>query len=364
MMLLTGISRQLIAQRTSQNTIEKNFEIPNNFMSHRFSIDLSKGNTLQVEVMDLKDIDRIKNIDSILKNVYTDMISFQDSLTDKLAAKRIDYLTDAAGRKKIRITTFKPPSSSYVLRQGEMAALKSEQDTLNIIGTLKGIENNKRLQNLSGDIRYYRLSFYVNDINDLQNTDAKIIGEKVASLNRKGPWKYDKNDGYWYKKNEDKSVFSQGRKGINPFTGIYASVTFPISIQNYKNHFVPSLGINYTLISNNGIRKKYFGLMSEYHFSFEKNNAGIFKTVLNSCATISYKQELLIERPVRYLSFHPDFSLSYFQKTRGILYDANTFRLGLGTVPLLGGNVTLQPSLYFNNFFKGVTPGLRLSVQF
>ena len=140
MMLVTGISRQTIAQT---NTTNKTFEVPNGSLSNRYSIDLGKGNTLQVEIADKNDIVRFKNIDSILTDFFKNIIPLQDSLADKLAARKIDYVMDAAGRKKIRISIFKPLASSFVIRKEEVSALKSEKDTLNIIGIVTGTPSTK-----------------------------------------------------------------------------------------------------------------------------------------------------------------------------------------------------------------------------
>jgi len=362
MMLLTGINRQAIAQKISPNSIDKDFEVPNGFLSNRFSIDLGKGNTLQVEVMDLNDIARFKNIDSILTVFFKDIVPLQDSLMDELAAKRIDYLIDAAGRKKIRISNFKPVAASFVLRQGEMSALKTEQDTLNIIGVVNEPPS-QRLQKILGNIRYYRLSFYVNNLNELKNAEAKSIGEKITAFSSKKKWvQVKEND--WKMKNGDKSISSKTPNGTVSGNGNYLESIFAISMQNYKNNFVPSVSAGFSLVFNNGITKKHIGFSNETHFLFTKDMNGDVKRFLNVFTTISYKQRNLNEKSAAVFHLNPDFSLSYLIENRGNFYDKNTFRLGFGRVNLDKGAVNLEPCFYFNNFFKNTTPGLRLNVGF
>ena len=46
----------------------------------------------------------------------------------------------------------------------------------------------------------------------------------------------------------------------------------------------------------------------------------------------------------------------------GDYFEKNTFRFGAGKLQLL--KTTIEPSVYFDNFFKGVTPGIRISQAF
>ncbi len=362
MMLITSISRQTIAQEKLPAKTDKTFEVPSGFLTNRYSIDLGKGNMLQVELTGKEDINKVKNIDSILTIFFKDIIPFKDSLKDGLAAKRIDYVIDAAGRKKIRIGIFKPLASSFVIQQGEVAALKSEQDTLNIIGIVPASAKHG-LHKFISNVRYYRLSFYINDLNDLKNIDTKAIREKITSLKSMKRWIKDE-EGNWHIKNGDKDISSKTPDGTISLTGDYLESKLSTSIQNYKNNFVPSISIGFDLVFNNGINKKYIGIALEPHFLFSKDITGNMKTFQNNFVTLSYKQTYINERNAAIFHFSPDFSLSYLVKRRGDFYDRNTFRLGLGKVNLHKETVELEPCLYFNNLFKNTTPGLRLSIGF
>ena len=64
------------------------------------------------------------------------MAPLKDSFSDQLTSKRVDFFTDAEGRKKIRIQQFQPDGSSFLLNNGEMASLKIAQDTVNLIGVI------------------------------------------------------------------------------------------------------------------------------------------------------------------------------------------------------------------------------------
>ena len=105
LMLFISILPDLCAQSKSKE--DKAFEVPENIIiNRRFYIDLEKGNKLTIEVTDITDLQRIANIDSLLKVFASDLTPLRDSLSDPLSSKRIDYVTDAQGRKKIRILKY------------------------------------------------------------------------------------------------------------------------------------------------------------------------------------------------------------------------------------------------------------------
>ena len=362
MMLVTGISSQVIAQQTIPAKTDKTFEIQSSLFSNRYSIDLGSGNTLQIELTDKEDINKFKNLDSILTVFFKDIVPFKDSLTDELAAKRIDYVMDEAGRKKIRIRNYKPLASSFVIQQGEVAALKTEQDTVNIVGTVAAPAKYGIRKPVS-NVRYYRLSFFVNDYNDLQNIDTMAIREKIIALKSNKRWIQD-GEGNWYMKNGDKSISSQTQRGTILNTRDYIQNNFSTSIQNYKNNFIPSVSLGIDFVFNNGMNKNYFGFASENHFVFAKDINGKVKTFQNGFLTLSYKQTSNKSTNSDIVQLSPGLSISYLVKRQGEFYEKNTFRLGLGKVNLFKETVSIEPGFFFNNLFKNTTPSLRLSVAF
>jgi len=135
LMLFMSIAAELCAQ--SNNKSDKAFEVPPNVIfNRRFYVSLDKGNKMQIELSDISDLDRLANIDSLLQIYLTDIAPLKDSLADPLRAKRIDYVTDAQGRKKIRFQEFRPKGTSFLINKGELASLRTEQDTINIIGII------------------------------------------------------------------------------------------------------------------------------------------------------------------------------------------------------------------------------------
>ena len=161
LMLLISITANLCAQ-TSQS--DKAFEVPANIIiNRRFYIDLDKGNRLKIELSDFSDLQRIANMDSLLHVFLQDITPLQDSISDPLTSKRIDCVTDAQGRKKIRFQQFSPKGASFLLQNDELASLRTEQDTINIIGVITNAPEAKDRTSRTLP-RYYHLTFYLNDV--------------------------------------------------------------------------------------------------------------------------------------------------------------------------------------------------------
>src|SRR4051812_44227184 len=114
--LLAGITVQSFAQDApNKSNTDKTFTLPADFAHLHFSVDLGKGNSMQIEMRDAGDLDLFSNIDSILKSFLADLQPFQDSLADELPAKRIDYIIDQSQIRKIRIQIHPPTSSSFTV---------------------------------------------------------------------------------------------------------------------------------------------------------------------------------------------------------------------------------------------------------
>lgn len=179
LMLFASIAPELCAQ---SNNADKAFEIPSDIIiNRRFYINLDKGNKLEIELTDMTDLKKISNIDSLLKVFIADITPLKDSLSDPLTSKRIDYVTDAQGRKKIRLQQFQPKGNNYLLNDGELSSLKIMQDTINIIGIIPNPP--KPLQKISlTHPRYYHLMFYLNNISELAGYMNGTLKEKITTI--------------------------------------------------------------------------------------------------------------------------------------------------------------------------------------
>lgn len=367
MMLVSGITGTAFAQRKTNSEKPKSvFEIPEGFISRRYFIDLEKGNKMQIEVTDENDLQHLGNMDSLISIFFKDIALLKDSLADELAAKKIDYFIDPARRKKIRIQTYPQQAPSFVIRQGTADALKTEQDTINITGIIN-LPAKTTIHKPFSDTRYYRISFFLNDIKDLEDYKDAGLKDKIAALigAKKSRWNRD-NNGDWHVKNGDKAVSAKNPGGFINGTGDYLTAILGAGVQNYKNNFVPSFTAGLQFVFNNGINKKQLSFSWDPAFVFAKDAAGKLQTYRNDFYTLRYSQSKRKEPDPGTASFtlNPNFSLSWLKKNRGNIFDKNTFRLGVGEFNLFKDKISIEPGLYFNNFFKDVTPSIKIGFTF
>jgi hypothetical protein len=365
LMLATSITVNLCAQSNQPN---KSFEIPGDvIMNRRFIINLDKGNKLQLEMTDITDLAAASNIDSLMQVFFTDIVPMKDSLADPLTSKRIDYFIDEKGRKKIRFQQFAPKGASFLVSKNELNSLRTEQDTVHIIVAIINAPEPQDFVSQK-DKRYYHYTFFLNDVNELKAYfNNNTLNEKLNTVrnNYNGKWKYVPGTDIRQLK-KDNSITANRPKGYTPNQSRdYLTLLGSVNVQNYKNYFVPSftLGVKLTFANNPRTFKREVGLFWEPNFLFGRDSSGKINTYRNDFLTLTFSQGGITDHdPLKQFSFSADFSLGWLQRRSGEYFDKNTFRLGMGKIQMLKTNV--EPCLYFNNFFKGVTPGIRITQFF
>lgn len=365
LMLFLSIKTTLCAQTKSK--ADKAFEVPENIIfNRRFYIDLGKGNKMQIELADIKDLYSVANIDSLLQIFLTDIAPLKDSLADPLTAKRIDYINDAAGRKKIRLQQFQPKGASFLIDKGELASLRTAQDTINIIGIITNPLKPVQKISLTAP-RYYHLTFYLNDISELPDYMKGILHQKIVTIqnNVNDKWSLVLGTSLHYLK-KDPTITANKPAGFTQVgTGDFLAGFITVNMQNYKNYFVPSfsVGLRLTLTNRDRTFKWEPGLLWEPHYLFAKDNQNVIRTYRNDFLTLTYGQGGTRDHdPRKDFSFSTVVSLGYLIRREGDYFDKNTFRLGAGKLQLL--KTSIEPSIYFNNLFKAVTPGIKISQSF
>ena len=364
-MLITSITLNLCAQ--SNNKPDKTFEVPENVVFNRkFDVDLGNGNKMQILLSDINDLKTIGNIDSILQVFLEDIRPLKDSFTDLLSAKRIDYIIDVKGRKKIRLQQHEPKGSSYLIDKNGISSLRIEQDTINIIGIIANPLPAEQKISLTNP-RYYKYSFYLNSISEIPAYMNGILAQKISTIqnNVNGKWLVVLGSGSHYL-SKDKAITADRPKGFTAQgNGDMMVLNLSVNLQNYKNYFVPSFSLGAKLVLANRDRtfKWEPGLFWEPQFMFARDAQNKLRTYRNDFLTFTYGQGGIKDHdPSKDFSFSAVASLGYLINRNGDFYEKNTFRLGAGKINL--AKTTIEPILYFNNFFKGVTPGIKISQYF
>ncbi|HMK04612.1 MAG TPA: hypothetical protein VK489_10490 [Ferruginibacter sp.] len=349
-LVLVSTMEEAHAQGTMSDQV---FSIPAGNFTRRFMISLDKAEKFQVELSRRETLSTL-DIDSIVKIFMHDMEPLKDSFPAEIYSRRIDYLIDNES-KKIRVQKAGAGASHFMLNKDGLSLLKLEQDTITI--TVKVIPvsdpaGSKRNQS-------YRLTFFLNDLNDLSNY-AGHLNEKINVLenNLYSRWKLHK-DGQWYMI-KNPSITAPGPAG-NISGADMLTLRLSVDVQNYKNYFVPSASFGFSIKTNKNSMRREYGLGAETHFRFAKNSDGKLKTFTNNFLTLSYGQARISNKPA---DLYPFISIGYLVNKKGNDYDKNTFKIGMGRFSFKGGSTRIEPAFYFNDFFKGITPSFRLSQSF
>jgi len=376
LMLVTCIKGALYAQ---QMPSKKTFGLPGNYINRRFYFELHQGNEIQLGLKSLKDLDAIGDLDSLIRVCLRDLAPFKDTLADELASKKIDYSIDASGRKEVRIQQTLPTGSSFLLQTDGMAALKLEQDTLHILAPVNG----SAASSGSGEPHRFEVTILVNGIAELPRIMGADIKGKVEMLRRsmdgqetKTAWHWDAGPNRRLHLKQDPDISEGYEDGGVVRGGDRVQGVITTNLQNYKSYFVPSfsLGLDFVFNSSRDILPRpsayeyEIGLNWEPQFFFQ-NTQGKLQTYRNDFLTLTLGRFIKEKRASPLVNdihfFFPGrLTLSYLINRNGSFYEKNTFRLGTGGVTLFKEKFKLEPVIYFNNFFKGVTPGVRLQVAF
>ena len=364
-----GFAQPLTANEFLKTPPDKIFDLQPDRFKRKYMVALGKGNTMQVELGEVEDLEKIKNADSLLAIFLQDMKAFRDSLSDELKSKRIDYITDAAGKKKIRIQVFSPAGNNFLLQEGSVAALKLAQDTVYIVGEIKyrvttGKNKDAYLT------RYYRIGFFINNLEELAGYTDGRLANKIAAIQKSKyeRWKAEEG-GHLYTAMSDNSISAIAPNGFNAVPGDYVRLNAGVSFQNYKNYFVPAFYVNASLFINSRRYKYEVGLAWEPHYIFSKNTAGNLQAYRNDFLTLNLGFEPRQPGPPvnhnePHIDFLQHFSVGYLVSRKGDFYDAHTFSFGTGGIEWFGGKIKLEPLIYTNFTKHNASPGVRLIVNF
>ncbi|HEV3324026.1 MAG TPA: hypothetical protein VG052_00425 [Puia sp.] len=335
------------------------FNPPPQAIGINYQVQLGNGNILRIDLANGYDLRFFKNIDSLLMVFLNDMKAFRDSLTDPLTVKHIDYLIDTSGKKKLRIRQYRPAATSFLLDSSEPALLRIEQDTIRIllVSAAPGRAEGRTVKGL----RYDRLCFFVNHYSELESCISSGLNDEIRSilshtLIKPHPYRCP----FCY-------IVRDSGVRTNVHDRNTLSITPAVAVQNYKNYFSPSfaLGGSVNLLRRSGLYK--FGAAWEPLFFFAPDAQGQLHTYRNDFVVLTYVHDRQASEgknnPGRpRLNLDPDFTFGYLVRSQGDYFSKPAFRLTVGAGELLHGSLRIEPGLYFNNFFRGVTPCLRLSL--
>jgi hypothetical protein len=376
LLLVFTSSKGIVLSQTGNNVtdvIGNSFNDSKNlfWLRNSFTIQLSRGNKIIIEVPDKQGFQQIINLDSIIQMCYQKLLPLKDSFNNELNSRRLDVTFSKVDNFIIHYKEIIPKAKSFAYKNNELYALKVQQDTLCITGFY---ESNKNPLWSKTSLRFNmptRITVVLNNIQELLDyTDGSLnqYTQKIyrdwqlyTATNKKEKWN-DKLKGVYYTVDslKDFKVSNIAKKvkkqlEVQPHLGVI--------LQNYQQNFVPSFIVGARL---NGERKNILAnqiaLFGEMVFNFQRNSVGENKTYINKFITAQYaffEQDNGVNTNTT-VGVKYQYSLSYLIGREGEMFEKNTFKLLLPGVHYY--SVSLTPGMYFNNFFNKVTPTLNLSI--
>jgi hypothetical protein len=313
-----------------------------------YTITLDRGNKLIMSLANGHDLHTFENIDSLLAVFLGDLKPLRDSLADPMTVNRIDYLIDTSGHKKLRIRQTRPPGTSFLVGGSEPALLKIRQDTVYILIVSKVAQHGEG-KNIDG-LRYDRLCFLLNRYSELDAYAANGLNDTVHTIltGIKEP-----HHAYLCP-----FCYTYRSPTIQPHThygnGLQFSAT--ADIQNYRSYFVPSFTLNGAVNLTRSRNNYIIGAFWQPLFFFATNAQGQLQTFRNDLLGVGFEDY----KPERPDGWQPAAFLGWIVHHEGAYFNNKpAFSLGIGA--WRHGPISIGPSMYFNGFFRNVTPSLELS---
>ena len=311
---------------------------------------------------DLARIDHLyllPDVDSLVKEVNRLIAPVADSFATDAIVRRVEV--DATQKHLLfRVIAHANMPASYTRLDDDLTIVKIDQDTVRI----KFYQDN-------GGASFINL--LVNNIADLKtlpkdagNQSLKLIKDHLYK-SYKHPMRYNPRHSYYAVFNLESGEMISPENGNNHAI-VSGSDQLEISPGNPSAAYARGIGftglsfglaLNFAKVRGANGHRNSFGLYWEPQFSFRRDSTGSHSGFRNDFITLRYVRTP--NKPLSNFQLLPMYSFGYLMRNRGNYFEKNTFCIGAWGVA--SGNLQINPEIYFNDFFKQVSPGIRLSLK-
>jgi hypothetical protein len=276
-------------------------------------------------------------IDEILKSLQSDLVALRDSLSP-LNAYYITYTIDSiSAQPTLYIKTKNPEIKNYRQENGQLKAVKTEKDYIQIV--------DKRNQ--------YKFHLVLNDLSELSNLNPSTVKGYITAILKdfedlpKRYKSYILNIEY---KAENNTITrtKDDTKGTD-----YLGINAGLGINLIRDKFVPELDFSLKINIKDIF---YIGATASTHYFFEPRETKGFRTLTNLFVGGEFGLNITQNRS------NPSFlgvGVEYLVRQRGDFYNPNTMRINL-SLPNKSG-FKISPQAYYdfdtNDFFWGFKLG-------
>lgn len=322
-----------------------------------FFVWLPSKNRIWFDLQQVADLSSLPNLDSLFMEVGDLLLPMLDSFAADGVVRMIEV--DVTREPALfRVTQHNQPQA-YTTLHSDITALKIDQDTIRI-----------KIRGFHKDAFCY-VSLLLNNAIDI-TTLAPGTGLKARELVINAvEQKYKVNTpvNTWHKYyavvniETGKLVSPYSYKAIRSQNKNF-TLKAPFSLGFARGQFLTGVSVlaEYHYGNHPGYdwgSDMMFGLAWQPLFGFRQDGNGKTTIQRNDFLTLSF-MELPYKQHAGF-RFVSSLSLGYLVRRQGEIFEANTFKVGLPS--LRNGSLFLEPEFYFNNFFKNVSPGIKIRVN-
>jgi hypothetical protein len=365
LLLLAAIGNVLPAQIKNGTVSDDIFNNTNpGKVRSRFTFILPHNNRMIIDLYNPAYVSLLPDPDSLFKKIWSDLQPMWDSLSDPLKVRGVDYVS-TMNDVRIKIKQYAPSASYYSYKDDELVQMKVYQDTVRYIGYVQRPGTFE--VNYNDSRPGYIITLLLNNLSNVSRLPAGILSSGIKLL---------RNDMALLEKNKSGRTIQPLRSGtydlqqqkriapLNPNNIQYGRengwVPYgQMAIQYGRGEWIPSVGagIEYyygkSKYGQLGVR-----LIWEPHFFFTRDMNKKLVTDRNDFITLKFYSNW------QYLSrsdpWNLNFSIGYLFRRKGDWFEPNTFKFSLPGIQRK--NILAEPEFFFNKFFKGFSPSLKLTV--
>lgn len=397
-MLILGIAGISCAQTTTDDWLfDKPLPVRRSSLvkeERQLIIPLENENKVIIGLQDNADLLLFRNIDSLLTVFLQDLSQIKDSLSSSTESVKILYRLKKQERN-MRFWRYPMSHTQIDFQTDENLLVKVAQDTVvieqgfSVIKPLtpREIKNNARdaIQTPASISRHLRIYFLVNSLDDLEKIIQAKLNPKIEKLISD------------MKNSERRSVFdSHVWASEVTYTGMQTPASVRINKQLKPdqiliiprlgtglvgNTFMPSIGANIIFlpqipykrgITYSTTQSDGFMIGWERFFAFDRDNDNQITIHSNDFISVGIagfkssdvQRNNWNNRKIQWA----EFKVGYLIRRQGDFFRPNTFRVSIAFSPYMSSKglqrLRLEPELYFNDLFRHVYPGLRLTLGF
>lgn len=365
--LLCVATSQCIAQSSLYETFMGNRKAVFTYMN------IYKNADVVFEFDNLKQVNCVPNLDSILSLVKQELAFLPDTLKDDATVRTLKYIVTKK-QNFITIINHNQLPFNYIVQNKELKLLKTFQDTLDIVIPVFSGDSIFSYSDINRHKEPYYTDVHIkislNNIKDIVEIKNNLLCVCLNDIQQKSIDKKIMKRNYWelltgsarlINTAFDKPVINYWNIKSKPKK--HLDLTFSFCFQNANNSWLTSFNIGAKLISYSAYKYiTHWSFTLDNYYNASTDGAGFLNKDRCSFLTLKLWQKFEYLKNEKGFVFTPGFSFGYLINRTGNLFDKDTYKLSFPG--LSNGWLSLEPEIFFTQFFKNTTLSLKLCINY